>query len=58
MGKGGPEGLFGATTLATGFLDLAAGRAEAFFFEGLGAFRERAFAFFFALDFLAMKFRS
>jgi hypothetical protein len=58
IGKGGPEGFFGATTLATGFLVLAEGRAAAFFFAALGALRERAFAFFFALDFLAMKFLS
>jgi len=58
MGKGGPDGFFGATTLAAGFLDLDEVRAAAFFFEALGALREEAFDFFLTLDFLAMKFQS
>jgi hypothetical protein len=41
--------------LAAGFFDLDEERAAAFFLEALGALREGAFAFFLALDFLAMK---
>jgi hypothetical protein len=58
IGKGGPEGFFGATTLAAGFLPFKEERATDFLFAALGALREGAFDFFLALDFLAMKFQS
>jgi hypothetical protein len=57
MGKGGPEGFFGATTFAgwAFFLFLDDERACTFFLED---FLEEDFEAFFDLDFFAMKFQT
>jgi len=56
IGKGGPEGFFGATGLVGAFfLALEAERAGAFFLEG---FFEEDFGAFLDLDFFAMKFQT
>jgi len=55
IGKGGPEGFFGATGLVGAFLVLEAGRAGAFFLED---FFEEDFGAFLDLDFFAMKFQT
>jgi len=55
IGKGGPEGFFGATGLGGAFLALEADRAGAFFLED---FFEEDFGAFFDLDLFAMKFQT
>jgi hypothetical protein len=56
IGKGGPEGFFGAMGLVGAFfLALEAGRAGAFFLE---SFFEEDFGAFLDLDFFAMKFQT
>jgi hypothetical protein len=57
IGKGGPEGFLGATTLVGAlFLALEEGRAWVFFFETF--FLEEDFVAFLDLDFFAMKFQT